>query len=347
MLDKSLKLLKKIEDGIEKFKQIIQVIKNIIKGIFYLLCMIYILILSIQIEIIRNWVLNLYENELYKNIINWLYLHTNLSLFIILCILIVLYFYRIWKIGKEGIAQIKSQIDNNADFAQQLHLRFIHDIRDNIKELDNAEEILCNGNDDVIRITRDNMFCTLANNMQNYVDFISELLTEYCKTTVSVCVKIVKIENNDINNPLATTLVRSTNTRKKRMKSDENVEINENDDFKYLYNGANTFFAASDLVTKHNDGKYKVKENIEVWKDKYKSTLIAPIRYYSKHSQHNNVNVEFEILGFLCIDANQIMPEWEDIDSYELKILAIFADVMYMYLKRYKDAYCVKKRAIK
>lgn len=339
-LEKIIDFLEHIDKSVENFQKILALLKKIYKAIEYLIIMIYVFIISIQFKFIRNKLLDLNDEKIYQDIINWVYSHSNLCLFLLLVVIIGVYLYKIWKLGKMGVVQL----DNNENFVQKLHIKFIHDIRDNVKELDKTEKILCNGNADVIQITRKSMFQILANNMQNYVDFISELLTEYCKTTISVCIKIVTIENNDINNPLAMTLVRSTNTRKKRLKNNETVKINENDDFKYLYNGANTFFGAADLISKHNEGNYNVEERIDIWKDKYKSTLIAPIRYYSKHSRNNNVDVEFEILGFLCIDANEILPQWEDINSYELKILAIFADTMYIYLKRYNDVYCIGKR---
>ncbi len=339
MFSRILNWLEDIYTSVEQFQKILQMLKKLWKVIEYIIFIAYLFIFALQFTSIRNWILNLKEEKGYKVFIEFIYENTNWSLFILLSILIVAFIYKIWKLGKMGVSQYEEQ----EAFLSQLHSRFIHDIRDNIKELERDANILSLGNEDVMAIARENMFQTLSNNIQNYVDFIAEILSKYCKTTISVCVKIVKIENNDTNNPLAVTLARSSNTRKERLKEDETIGINQNDDFKYLYNGSNTFYGKADLVQEHKEGNYHVTDSIEVWSSKYKSTLVAPIRYYSKHSKHNNVNLDFDILGFLCIDANQIMKQWEDINSYELKVLAIFADAMYIYLKKYKEAYCDKK----
>ena len=331
--EKLLSHLENIYQSVETFQKIFQVLKKLWNKITYVIVLGYITVFILQFETFRNYIIKITDNP---QIVNWIFDKTNIILFLLQSVIIIAFIYKVWKIGKIDILKY----DNFQDFVKQIHIKLIHDVRDNIKELDSNIKELNKNNEDITKIIKSKMFQDLSNNMQTYVDFLAEYLSKYCNTTISTCIKIVKFENCDSDNPEAITLTRSSNTRNMRLKNEESIFINQNDDFKYLYNGANTFYGKADLIKEHNNGNYHVQDSIEKWSNKYKSTLIAPIRYYSKHSKHNNIDVEFDILGFLCIDANKVMEKWEDIDSFELGMLAIFADTMYIYLKRYKEVYC-------
>lgn len=332
------KTLKATIECIEIIKRITALLRQLWKYISVLLFAIPSFVLIVQINVVKSFLLTLSTDEKYNNFINFIDHNAYIILLIVLFALIITYLIKLYQFEKSKT----SYYADNGTFIDTLHKKVIHDIRDNIKELDEDEKQITTGSPDAIKLTKKNMYQSLSNNMQNYIDIVAESLTDYCNETVSVCVKIVQIDNNTFDDPLAVTLARSSNTRIKRLKNDETLHINKNDDFKHLYIGTNTFYGKSNLLNELHDGNYHVEDSVETWSKKYVSTLIVPIRYYSKQSKHNNVNMDLDIMGFLCIDANKNMAQWEDIDSYELKVLNLFADAMYIYLKQFKRIYCIE-----
>ena len=43
----------------------------------------------------------------------------------------------------------------------------------------------------------------------------------------------------------------------------------------------------------------------------------------------------YELLGFLCIDTKELMPEWENEDSFAFHLTALFADSLYILMQKY------------
>lgn len=325
ILSSILSYLEDIYQNIEIIHNIVVKIREIWKKLSSVFILFYFLLICIQFKIIRRFII---KHTNYDKVVIFLYSHTNLFVFMILSTLVIWYIYKIWKYSKRIIDNQKY----HATFIENFHIIFLHDIRDNIKELD---LITFKPNDvDYNKYIKNKMFQELVNNLQPYVDFLANHLTEYCNSTISVCIKLVKYDTN-----FAMTINRSKNTRQDRQKENEDVNINNNDDFKFLVNGRATFYGKSNLKDEYENDKYNVGDDYKIWSKKYNSTLIVPIRYYSKKSNHNNVNVDFDIVGFLCIDSKDNIADWENNNSYELNLLASFADTMYIYIKKYRDLY--------
>ena len=332
MVKKLLTLLEDIYANAEGLRKILSILKKIWNKIVYVIILFYMVITSLQFEMIRKYISKkIGHNE----IIDYMYNKSNWFYFALWTVLIFAFLYRVWKLGKIKISE-SEQLNK---FIDRLHKEFIHDIRDNIKELDEKKQYSKENNSKMRQYIKDSMFQDISNRFQEYVDLLSEYLSTYSNSIISVCVKIVKFDNEDLANPCAITLARSSNTKNKRLKDDENVYIKQNSDFNYLYEGRNTFYAKSDLLKAHTEGNYIVSDSVDVWSKKYKSTIIVPIRYYSKHSRHNNIDMSLDIIGFLCIDSEDRMEHWEREDTFELNLLAIFADTFYTYLKKCKDIF--------
>lgn len=332
MLEELLIFLETLYKNIKILQKIIQYIRKLWKVGIYFIILLIIFLFLLQIKVLRNFILK-YSAQ--NQIITYIYNNSNYIIFIFFIILSIVYLYKIWKIGK-----IDNQKNTIAEeFVDKLHTNFIHDIRDNIKELDNNIEDFNKNIEVLSNRVRTYMFENLTRTMQAYTDFLADYLSGYCDSTISVCIKIVKFEDQNEDKPEAMTLTRSSNTKKNRVKENEIVSIKDNDDFKFLYEGKNTFYGKANLIKEHNEGNYNVQDNINIWSRKYMSTLIAPIRYYSENIKYNNTNLNFDILGFLCIDSDKVMKQWENPNSHELNVLAIFADTMYIYLKKYKEIY--------
>lgn len=332
-LEKLLIYIENLYAETERLQKIFDLIKKLWHKATYIIILFYIYLTAMKIRTFRIFIL---KKVNFDNVIIWIYKNSNWFYFGLWSALIILYLYRVWKLGKK----MSYEYSRTQAILNKIHKNLIHNTRDCVKELDENSKYIDEDNEIMKQYIKEKMFQDLSNNFQGYVDFIAEHLTEYCNDIkISACVKIVKFEDGDSSNPCAITLARSSNTKNKRMKEDETVYINQTSDFKYLYDGRNTFFANSDLVKAHTDGNYKTSDEVSVWSKKYKSTIIVPIRYYSKHSSHNNTNLHLDILGFLCIDTIEEMKHWEKDETYELNLLAIFADTLYTYLRKFKNIY--------
>lgn len=278
---------------------------------------VFIICILISIPPLYAWILSIPNHyKIIEIVYGW-------RIFISLIILLsyaLAFLYKIWRLSKETVRMGSKQ----QKVLDDIHLKLIHDIRDNVKELDDIH----NSN----RILPNQMEQELVNNCQKYVDYLADFLSGYCKCTVTVTIK--KIVSYD--KTKAETLVRSQNTKNERNKTNEQVSINKNSDFKFLSDGSNYFYGKADLITAYHNNDYENEEDFRIWSKKYNSTLVTPIRYFSKKSDHHNIELKLEILGFLCIDCMEIKKEWEEKDSLELSLLAIFSDALYLYFDKYR-----------
>lgn len=244
----------------------------------------------------------------------------------------------IWNCIKSQSASFQAQ----RDLSFFIHTQFVHDVRCKIVELENISQYLEKYKHDPKKI-EDNFkkeWDVLKNNVGNYVNVLSEYLSAYRNDTISVCVKTFAKRlrhRTEFMNERIITIARSSNTRKERQTSDNTI-VKNNTDFYNLCNGQSVFFGCSNLSEKETAGQYS-NDSTNWTKKCYDSTLVAPIRYNTKDSQNSNNNIKPDILGFLCIDSTHIIEEWESQDSFELQTLAIFADILYIYIKEFYECY--------
>lgn len=225
--------------------------------------------------------------------------------------------------------------------AEFLHQQLIHNVRNNIVELeslyDKLEKYSKNNNIDAISQCYELEIKELKENLKEYVDELADYLSNYRGDTISVCIKVFKERDrnrNEFQSEEIVSFVRSSNTEKTRNNS-EKTFVGQNTDFTNLCKGQIVFFGSSNLNKIRESGQY-INDSINWKENKYTSTLVAPIRYYNNNSDNErNKNIKPDIIGFLCIDSENEIKEWEFSDSFELQILAAFSDVLYVYIKEF------------
>lgn len=225
-----------------------------------------------------------------------------------------------------------------------IHTQLVHDIRHKIVELENITKRLetYKNNGDMNAIENDFKIEleNLKKSLTTYINSLSKFLSEYRNDTISVCIKLFLKRDRgrtDFMNERIITIARSENTKAIR-DTDEITIVGKNTDFGNLCNGQSIFFGCCGLAEKESAGVYS--NDSSNWKKRYyDSTLVAPIRYNAKDNNNSNNTVKPDILGFLCIDSKKEIKEWENQESFELQVLAIFADILYIYIKEFYECY--------
>lgn len=220
------------------------------------------------------------------------------------------------------------------------HRELIHQIRNNIVELESlsnkVNKFSSQENIEAISECYNNELEVLKQNVKSYIDSMSDYLGKYRNSTISVCIKIFKKRNRnrvEFQAEEIITLARSSNTEKDRS-TNEKTFVGQNTDFTNLCDGKIIFFASSNLHKIKESGLY-INDSVN-WEQKYTSTLVTPIRYHNNESQHiQNKNIKSDIIGFLCIDSQEEIKEWESPDSFELQFMAMFSDILYVYIKEF------------
>lgn len=225
-----------------------------------------------------------------------------------------------------------------------LHRQLIHKIRNNIVELEplslKLEKYAKENNLDAISESYNNALADLTKNLKEYIDSLSQYLTDYRGTTVSICIKVFKKRDrnrSEFQTEEIITLARSSNTEHERNNS-ENAFVGQNTDFTNLCKGQIVFFASSNLHKIKESGQY-INDSTNWESNKYTSTLVTPIRYNNNSKNNGNNYIKPDIIGFLCIDSLDEIQEWENSDSFELQIMAAFSDILYIYIKEFYNCF--------
>lgn len=264
-------------------------------------------------------------------------LHFSVVLFIIaMGVLIIRTIY----IAIKSKSEMYSLQKNLANF---IHIQLIHKIRNNLVELEpitvKLNKFAKIDNSDAINECYESEIEKLRKNLKEYVDCLAKYLTSYRKSNISVCIKIFKTRDRnrkDFEDEEIITFVRSENTEKDRNNNNNKTFVGQNTDFSNLCKGQIIFFASSNLHKIKESGQY-INDSKNFKKHKYTSTLVAPIRYNNNDQNNTRINksIRPDIIGFLCIDSKDKIEEWESPDSFELQLLAIFSDVLYVYIKEF------------
>ena len=226
-----------------------------------------------------------------------------------------------------------------------IHKNFVHKTRDHVYRLKKQKEKFQKieldseeGKSEYEDIF-EREFNNLRENLQPAVDCISVIISDYLKQNVCTCIKIFTVDQLSYHllDRNVMTLVRSSNTGQDRIsEEDEYFSVTGNTDFRKLCAGKR-FYGCGDLAKEHAKGHYN--NNSDNWKKKYNSTLVVPIRYKPTNPNPQISNKKMNLLGFLCIDSMNNNEQWEDRESYELQILGLFADTMYIYLDAFVECF--------
>lgn len=316
-----------LTDIVNSFKKLIESLK----GLWILILPIIGFVTTLfNLKKVRDFLIN--HNILSQNVVDFIYNNSNGIISILLLIALIFLIILIRKTGKKELTT------SNATYnmVNKLHNEFVHKLRDGISNLylknERVIELRNQNNIEAIKEVQGRAFDNLIIDLQCFVDLISDYLSSYNKDTISTCIKIINSDQDNIDdlNKTARTLVRSKNTKRKRIRSNENVTLGKNTDFKYLCDGTNIWYHSADLKTKFNNGEYENEAKTSDWQGKYNSTIVVPIRHYNIENNNN------DILGFICIDSQNIMKNWDNESSFELQFLAIFADLIYTYIKLFR-----------
>lgn len=328
--------LGKIKEKLENFDELLGICKTIFKilqKLFVLIPTVFVFIASLlNFNRFKNFVID--KKILSEKTINFISDNSIGIISLFLVILIIILIFTIRKTGKKELEAIA----NTYNIINKLHNDFTHKLRDGIYDLylknNRIIELKSNNNTDAIQEVQGRAYDNLIINLQNFVDLIADCLSSYNKDIISVCIKIINSGQDGVDNldKKAKTLVRSKNTKRERIRTNENVILSQNTDFKHLCDGTNIWYHGVDLKRKYEKHEYENEAHQNDWQKKYNSTIVVPIRYYNTN---DSVPIN-DILGFICIDSKNIIKNWDRSDSFELQYLAIFADSIYTYIKLFR-----------
>jgi hypothetical protein len=198
--------------------------------------------------------------------------------------------------------------------------KIAHDIRDRTTELEWLKEKQ--------KLSLDHLRMDAMATGRNIANYVEELFSYHLLETVAVSVKIIKRKAND--QEVAITLCRSQHSASERKIGDEHVVGPENTAFHEIRTGQTTYYGKSDLIKEAGAGRYSNRN--PKWPEQYKCAIVVPIRRKNLDFPDES-DEEFLLIGFLCIDANEIQVfRDEDMDAHAQMLMAA-ADVLYKYLE--------------
>ena len=240
-------------------------------------------------------------------------------------------------------------------FIRELHSNFIHKVRTKIINLNKTAEKVSKL--DITSSDYKQAFSELQTDAKNdlkdtiepFLDLISKHLSKIRNDKISVCIKIFSFESNDVEpkDRRVFTVARCSNTAPKRKDRDKTIDnkgvvtvtenlVGENSDFLQLVNGGSHFASSNlnELDAYRNDSKNFEKPR------HYISTLVMPIRCaLESTNEDGQMIINPNVIGFLCADSKKSILEWEDSESLDWQILAIFADTLYVYLRNFHEIF--------
>lgn len=274
------------------------------------------------------------------------------------CIIMALFVIKlIYVITKKNRNSSKELID----IIDCIHTNYIHCMRDHMHQLEETENLLSKDiNDDVKKFERyyNDEYKRLESIAQECVNQVSNVLNKFVgmpekgKDSICTCIKMISINEKD--KPIAErsliTLSRSENSsNKRRIRKNKKDIIGENTDFLDLSNGYRNYFYGVGLKEKYKRGEYKNS----TLNFSYESTIVVPIRYTNLKQEVEvisekgrkrieiTVKNDIDIVGYLCIDTEKKIYDWKKRDEVKeiVKILALYADTLYVYLSAFRKTF--------
>ncbi len=237
-----------------------------------------------------------------------------------------------------------------------LHKYYFHNMRNHIYQLEETEHLLPKAvHCDINKFERyyNDEYKKLENIAQDCVNQVSEVINDFMglprndKKSICACIKMISIyeKNKPIAKRSLITLARSQNSSHKRIQKNKKDIIGENTDFLDLSEGFRNYYYGVGLREKYKKGEY-ANSTIDF---SYESTIVVPIRYTSlkreikrnKKQIEINVKNDVDIVGYLCIDTEKKLTDWENNAEVKniVKILALYADTLYIYLSAFRRTF--------
>lgn len=241
-----------------------------------------------------------------------------------------------------------------------LHTNYIHNMRNHIHHLEETEKLLPKKlykNIEKFERYYNDEYKTLESITQDCVNQVSDVINEFIgmpaagKSSICACIKMISIheKNKTIEERSLVTLARSKNSTNERKQKNKKDIIGKNTDFLDLSEGYRNYYYGIGLREKYESGEYiNSTPNFS-----YESTIVVPIRYTSlkkeikinseekKKQIEINVKNDVDIVGYLCIDTEKVFSDWEKSDEVKkvVKILALYADTLYIYLSAFRKTF--------
>lgn len=277
--------------------------------------------------------------------------------YLVNCIIMVVF---IVKLVVVIILKDKTKNEELIDIIDCLHTNYFHNMRDHIHRLEETEKLLPKkpqkGIDKFERYYNDE-YKRLESITQSCVNQVSDVINGFMgmpekgKSSICACIKMISIYEKD--KPIAErsliTLARSKNSSNKRIQKNKKDIIGKNTDFLDLSEGYRNYYYGIGLRGKYEKGEY----NNSTSNFSYESTIVVPIRYTSlkpeikmnskgkKKQVEIKVKNDVDIVGYLCIDTEEILSDWENSDEVKkvVTILALYADTLYIYLSAFRRTF--------
>lgn len=229
--------------------------------------------------------------------------------------------------------EFESQVESNEDkfnsqmmnVAQFTH-SVVHGIKINIANVPYQE----------INFTRD----ALASFIKEGLNTLENNLSSKYEKTISASIKLCTKENR------LKTFGRGVNNIESRGGEARVIKLDKREhsvSSNYAYNAIIKmklkFFADGDLKNLSMKLKEKDKfywEYSTDWSNYFRSTIVIPIR--CPCFQKSGEVEEYKIVGLLCVDSHDVIPEWtNNSKSYGYELTAFFADSLYNYINKYLE----------
>ena len=292
------------------------VLEKLVKNVFY--------IVSVIVDIAA--IIGLYK-EITKDIpsITMLIIYA----MVLMLAIIAAVAYSIVTANKKANALRARALENTGDIFKVIHKELIHKVRNKLGEAE--------GEDYLSTSMRKDLLDTCGEILETLVKLQMALNG---KKKISACIKLTlpigttRINDETKKETFLTTYARTKNTDHRRKKKREPTPIEGNTDFESIIDGDDCFICG-DLPTLQSNGRYR-NTTTEFGKY-YRSTICVPIRLLKSILMDDSFESEdvYELLGFLCIDTKELMPEWENEDSFAFHLTALFADSLYILMQKY------------
>lgn len=220
----------------------------------------------------------------------------------------------------------------------------LHKIRDSIFYMESVYDQADNTSDEFEQlITQDAM---------QLLDAMAGEFKDFLGTDVRVCVKCLDytaVNEDDIRKMNMITFARSGHQNIYDMLYEHKVpiKIEENTDFtEILESGKNKrqrqYFYEKNLLEydkKLREEGREYKNSNKFWSTDYITTIVCPIRLKRNIINNENGALEYDLVGFFCIDSKNPEAFTGEVSDFCLDLVKGIADIMFVYLDRFITYY--------
>lgn len=200
--------------------------------------------------------------------------------------------------------------------------------------------------------TRENFEKLVTRDAMQLLDAIAAEFKAFLNTDVRVCVKCLDYtaENeDDIRKMNMITFARSGHKNIYDMMYEHRtpIKIEDNTDFtEILESGKNNrqrqYFYEKNLLEydeKLKEEGKRYKNSNKFWSTDYITTIVCPIRLKRNIINNENGALEYDLVGFFCIDSKNPEAFTGEVSDFCLDLVKGIADIMFVYLDRFITYY--------